>query len=244
MARRRPPDRFQQLWDVALRVFARKGLRRARMADIAREMGVSPGSLYNYVESKEALFAWLVEHGGEPGPVAAPARLPLPTPRPGELVARLRERLAAGFRLERLDAALARRRVQDARGELTDILHEFWELVVRTRGAIGVVERSALDLPELFAIWFADTRRAFFARVTSYVERRARSGHFRPVADPAVAARLLVESIVFFARHRHGDPDPGLLPGDDAVRDVVIPMLAASLVPDTGASARSRGTAC
>jgi AcrR family transcriptional regulator len=202
------------------------------MADVAREMGISPGSLYNYVESKEALFAWLVEHGGEPGGVVAPARLPLPSPQPGELVARLRERLDAGFRLAGLDAALARHRVVDARGELDGILREFWELVARTRGPIAVVERSALDLPELFAIWFAGARRAFFARFTRYVERRARGGHFRRVHDPAVAARLLIESVVFFARHRHGDPDPGLLPGDDAVREAVIPMLVAGLIPD------------
>jgi AcrR family transcriptional regulator len=232
VARARPPDRFQQLWEAALAVFARKGLRRARMADVARRMGISPGSLYNYVESKEALFAWLIELGGEPGPIAAPQRLPLPTPQPGQVEQRLRERLDAGFRLERLDAALARRRVGDARGELEGILREFWELVVRTRGPIAVVERSALELPELFAIWFAGARRAFFDRFTRYVERRARSGHFRPVADPAVAARFLLESVVFFARHRHGDPDPGLLPGDEAVREIVIPMLVASLVPD------------
>jgi AcrR family transcriptional regulator len=233
MARRRPPDRFQQLWDAALRVFSRKGLRRARMADIAREMGISPGSLYNYVESKEALFAWVVEHGGEPGPVAAPARLPLPTPPPGELERRLRERLEAGFRLASLDAALARKRALNVRAELAGILQEFWELVVRTRSSIGVVERSAVDLPELFAIWFAGARRAFFARMTLYVERRSRSGHFRRCPDPAVAARQVLESIVFFARHRHGDPDPTLLPGDDAVRDALLPQLVASLVPDS-----------
>ena len=232
MARRRPPDRFQQLWDAALRVFGRKGLRRARMLDIAREMGLSPGSLYNYVESKEALFAWLIDRSGETGPIAVPERLPLPSPSPGELETRLRERVDAGFRLERLDAALARRRVVDARAELDGILREFWELVARTRGLVGVVERSALDLPDLFAIWFAGVRRAFFARVGRYVERRVRSGHFRPVEDPTVAARFLIEGVVVFARHRHADPDPGLLPGDAAVREVVIPMLVASLIPD------------
>jgi AcrR family transcriptional regulator len=232
VARARPPDRFQQLWDAALAVFARKGLRRTRMADIARAMGISPGSLYNYVESKEALFAWVIDRGGEPGPIAPPARVPLPSPQPGQLEQRLRERVDAGFRLERLEAALARRRVGDARGELDGILRELWELVVRTRGPIAVLERSAIELPELFAIWFAGARRAFFARLTRYVERRARSGHLRPVGDPAVAARFLLESIVFFARHRHGDPDPGLLPGDDAVRETVIPMLVASLIPD------------
>ena len=34
------------------------------MTDIAREMGVAHGSLYNYVESKEALFLLLIERWG------------------------------------------------------------------------------------------------------------------------------------------------------------------------------------
>jgi AcrR family transcriptional regulator len=232
MARTRPPDRFQQLWDAALRVFARKGLRRARMADVAAEMGISPGSLYNHVASKEALFAWLIERAGEPGPVAAPERVPLPEPAPGELERRLRERLDAGFRLPSLEAALAKRRVADARGELEGILREFWELVARTRGPIDVLERSALDLPELFAIYYEGARRAFFARIALYVRRRAGSGHFRPAPDPAVAARFVTESITYFARHRHGDPDPALLPDDASVRERVIPLLVTSLMPD------------
>ena len=115
MARSRPPDRFSQLRDAALAVFASKGLRRARMADVARAMGVATSSLYNYVESKEALFHWLVEQGGGEAPAPAPATLPIPTPAPGATEARLRVQLAHGMRLPTLDRALARRRVSDAR---------------------------------------------------------------------------------------------------------------------------------
>jgi AcrR family transcriptional regulator len=45
VARPRPAARFQQLRDAALLVFGTKGLRRSRMADVAAEMKVSPGSL-------------------------------------------------------------------------------------------------------------------------------------------------------------------------------------------------------
>jgi transposase-like protein len=54
MARTRPPDFMDRLIDAGLKVFGRKGLKAARMSDVARELGVSQGTLYNYVESKEA----------------------------------------------------------------------------------------------------------------------------------------------------------------------------------------------
>lgn len=232
MPRPRPAGRFEELRQAALRVFARKGLRRARMADVAREAGVSPGALYTYFASKEALFDWLVAHGAEPGPVPAPAALPVPTPAPGATQKRLRETIARTLRLPALDEALARRRVGDPRAELVGIVDELYGSIARTRLPATVIERSALELPELFEIFFLETRRGLFERLARYLERRARAGHFRPVAEPAVAARWIVETVTWFARHRHGDPDPAGLPDDDAVRAQVVALLVAGLVPD------------
>jgi AcrR family transcriptional regulator len=231
MARPRPPDRFQQLLDAALRVFARKGVRRARMQDIAREMGVSPGSLYNYVESKEALFHWIVERSADDGVVETPAELPIRTPAPVEADKRLREQLAAGFRMPALEAALARRRVGDAAGELESIARELYARISRARRPMTIVERSAVDLPELFDVYFVELRRDFFQRLARYVARRQRAGHFRDDLDPGVAARVLVETITYFARHRFGDQDPGLLPDDDLVRENVVRMVVAAFLP-------------
>ena len=232
MARPRPEGRFEQLRDAALAVFAAKGLLRARMADVAQAMGVSTGSLYNYVESKEALFHWIVELGSEPGPISAPARLPIPTPAPRATEKRLREALAEGMRLPALDAALARRRVGDVHAELLGIAREFYERVEKTRGPGAAVERSSIDQPELYEIYFREARRALFAALERYVARRARSGHFRGVHDPAVAARFLVESIVWFARHRFRDADPELLPDPDTVREEVLQRVVSSFAPE------------
>jgi AcrR family transcriptional regulator len=230
--RRRPADRFDTLRAAALRVFARRGLRRARMADVAREAGLSAGALYTHFESKEALFDWLVAHATDPGPVAAPPRLPVPTPPPGATEKRLREAIARVLRLPALDAALARRRVADPRAELAGVVGELYDGIARSRVPATVLERSALDLPQLFEIFYLDARRGLFARLARYVDRRARAGHFRRVAEPGVAARWIVETVTWFARHRHGDPDPDGLPEDDAVRAQVIALLVAGLVPD------------
>ncbi len=232
MPRLRPADRFETLRRAALQVFARQGLRRARMSDVARAAGLSTGALYTYFASKEALFDWLVVHGADPGPIATPPRLPVPAPAPGATEKHLRESIARALRLPALDAALARRRTGDARAELGAIVDELYDRIARSRLPAAVIERSARELPELFTIYYLETRRGLFERLARYLERRARAGRLRRVAEPAVAARWIAESVTWFARHRHGDADPSGLPDEDALRAQVVALVVAGLVPD------------
>ena len=212
-----------------MRVFARKGLKRARMSDVAKEMKVSHGTLYNYVESKEALFYLLVDRGGQGGGRGLPAGLPVRTPSRPLMLRRLEEQIENTFVLRKLDEALKRRRVRDARKELEEIVRELYARTEETRGGASVIERSALDLPELFRVFFVKVRRNLFARLTAYVEQRIKLGHFRPLPDPAVAARVILEAVTFFARHRHSDPDP--MPMDEeAVRETTVRMLVHALI--------------
>src|SRR6266487_1052137 len=117
--RRRPPDGLDQVIAAALRVFGEKGYRQTQMADVAREMGVAPGTLYGYVAGKEALFHLVVDRAFAPDDAPPSPTLPIPAPRPGATLARLRERLTADSALPALDGALRRRRVADAHAELT-----------------------------------------------------------------------------------------------------------------------------
>src|SRR2546427_546435 len=102
--RRRPPDRVQQIVGASLRVFGEKGFRRTQMADVAREMGVSPGTLYNYVTGKEALFYLMIDRACLDEPATDTPKFPLPAPAPVAIIQRLRERLRADVRLPSLAA--------------------------------------------------------------------------------------------------------------------------------------------
>jgi len=51
-----PQTRRRDIEDAALRVFARKGYRRAVVADVAAEAGVSKGTIYTYFSRKEHLL--------------------------------------------------------------------------------------------------------------------------------------------------------------------------------------------
>ena len=54
-------DRREQIIEAALRVFAKKGYARASNKDIAREAAITPGLIYHYFESKDALLKAIFE---------------------------------------------------------------------------------------------------------------------------------------------------------------------------------------
>src|SRR5215468_7582219 len=239
MARPKSEDFLERLLRAAMRVFARKGLVRARMSDVAEEMGVAHGSLYNYVESKEALFFLLVDQGMRDEPAELPDELPVRTPSRETLLKRVEEQIEASFTLPLLDSALKRHLPDDPQAELEGIIRELYLSLNQTREPGTVLERSAIDQPNLFALYFVQTRRRLLERLTTYLRRRIERGYFEPVVDPATAARFLLEAVAFFARHRYNDPD--LQPGDDeVVRETIVQLLVRSF---TGEQNRSRPSA-
>jgi len=230
MPRTRPPDRLDQLADAALTVFGRTGFRLAQVDDIAAEMSVAKGTVYGYVTSKEALFALALESVMHPGALP-PRPLPIAAPGEAELLARVRDRIAELGALPALQTALARRGPADAGRELTGILGELWEMLAATRRAADMIERSARDWPELAEVFYVGFRRQLIASLASYLEQGARRGELRPVEHPEVTARFVLESVVWFASHRHGDPDSAGI-SDDMARPAVTRLLITALIPD------------
>ena len=53
--------RRDQILDAATRVFAQKGFSRATTREVAREAGVSEGTIYNYFEDKDALLMAILD---------------------------------------------------------------------------------------------------------------------------------------------------------------------------------------
>ena len=217
--------------DAALTVFGRAGFRLAQMDDIAAEMGVAKGTLYGYVDSKEALFALALESIMSPGPLP-PRTLPIAAPSEAELLDRVRDRIAELGALPALHAARVRQTtVQDVRAELAGVIGELWDLLAATHRGANMIERSARDWPELAKVFYGGFRRDLIARLAAYLERGSRRGEFRPVPHPPITARFVLESVVWFASHRLGDPDSADIDGDTARADVTS-LLSAALVPD------------
>jgi len=205
MPRVRDPERLSQLISVATEVFIERGYRRTQMNDIADAMGVAKGTIYLYVESKEALFDLAVRAANDD--LAEPKTLPVPAPKPGMTVRYVKDALANEARLPKLEAALGKSRTKDVRAELEGIVHELYTLMHQRRTALKLIDRNARDYPELAAIYFAIARQAIPKLLEQYLE--ARLSEDRRGGLPLVAiARGIVEVVAFWAIHRHWDPAP------------------------------------
>lgn len=211
-----PADRFDALIRAATHVFLEQGYRRTQMADVAEALGVAKGTLYLYVESKDALFDRVLAHADRPEAIALPRALPVPTPRAGSTLRSVRARIAREAKLPALEAALARRKAADSRAEVDAIVRELYRLLAAHRVAIKLLDRCGRDFPELGALWSASGRGGIVALLERYLRSRIASRQLAPLTDAALTARMTLELAAQWAVHRHWDPVPGPRHTDEA----------------------------
>jgi len=236
-------ERFPEVIAAAVRVFTRDGYRAARMSDVARAAGLSEAALYRYVESKEGLFVLAIRHAllledmpaeGAP-PEGRPAEgagehFPLKPPSLAEMIGQVREFVAAEVPFGSLAAALGRTTPDDPAVELETVLRELFTLETQTREAADMIERSARELPELADLLNSGLRGPVLAALAAYLDSRAGSGTLRTTPDTAATARLVLETLTWFARHRHGDPYGAAIP-DTLAAETATDALIHALVP-------------
>jgi hypothetical protein len=92
--------------------------------------------------------------------------------------------------------------------EFEQIVRELYDRVGRNRQGLKLLDRAAGDLPELAALWFEGARGGAVAALAQYLDPEITQGTMKPIGDVSVAARLVVETVVFWAVHRHWDPHP------------------------------------
>ena len=233
-----PEDRLEDLIGAAAAVFSRRGYRRTQMAEVAHQMGVSPGNLYNYVEGKDALFHLVLRRGFGERPGEQPPELPV-TGASVEVTSNwVARRLDFVSDFPELEAAFVRTHPSDPHGELEGVVGELYDVLVRVRVGVDVLERSIEDLPELARI-FAGVRRELFARYERYLRQRAAEGAIR-VEHPQAVTHLIVELCSWAARRRPHDPEAAQIP-DAVARQAVCRFTTNALLAPAGPSALMDG---
>lgn len=229
MPRSIPSDRFQHLARSATEVFIREGYRRTQMADVAKAMGVAKGTLYLYVESKEALLDLALRYADHDGEIELPDKLPLATPAAGATVEYARSQFAARAELPLLLAAIDSSAPADVGAEVDAITRELFELCAANRRSIKLIDRCARDHPELGALWFETGRGGLMESMILYLEARPRltAGYI----DNAVLARMIIETITLWAVHLHWDPHPQEI-DDYTAEETVISFIRRALTKE------------
>jgi AcrR family transcriptional regulator len=227
MPPRRSPERLLEIVDAATEVFAQTGFAAAQMVDVARMAGVSVGTLYNYVEGKGALLLLCAERPFTD--ITEGRDLPVPTPDRVELIARLDETLIRHVHVATLDRAL-RTPLQRAglESQLGHIVGELFDLISVTRVAADAMERSARDAPDLGDLFYRRVRVRLLEQLLTYARRLRKVEAQPPHVTPDVAARFILETVTWWARHRHRDPAPPIV-DDTTAREIADELVVATL---------------
>jgi len=228
---RKPARPLAEVADAAVTVFAEKGYRQAGISDVSATLGLSHGALYTYVDSKQALFYLALLRGVDPEAVNELA-VPVLAPEPQEIVQLLESWIRSQQELLVIETPTGLAPQFDGQdfGALIDAMYGFME---RNRRVVELVGQCAAELPELAKWFFVQQRRSTLEHLGDYLRAGIRSGELRPVPDVPAAARFIVETIAWFAMHRHGDPDSAML-DDDTSRRTVRHLLLAAFVPAAG----------
>ena len=224
-----PEGRLQDLLECATRVFLEQGYRRTQIADVAQASGIAKGTVYLYVESKEALFYAVLTHADGEVPLTSAVELPLGVPDLDELHARVRDTLAEEVIPPALAAALGQPEVDDPAAELELIVRQLYQLSHRHRTIIKLIDRCGRDHPELAKIFYGGGRFAQLDALVRYLDSRIAAGALPAVVDLAVAARFVIECIATWAVHIHWDPSPQPI-APKLAEDAVVQLVVRSLV--------------
>ena len=137
-----PSERRQHILDAAERSFIRAGFHRTTMQDVAAEAGMSPGNLYRYFPSKDALVSSLCERD----------RAGL-----AEEFAEMREGAGdflAAFR------ELGRRHFEDAACDKAKLCLELWAEATRNPAIATLQTEFDRGLTEQFVLAFEGAKKA------------------------------------------------------------------------------------
>lgn len=220
MARTRPADRFESLVTCATTVFINAGgFQKTQISDVAEAMGVAKGTVYLYVQSKEALFDLVLRSADRA--IAPPEVLPVPTPPAEATLAYVKKRVAEGGRLAPLAKAEKTTAVADGAAELQGILEALYTTLETNRTTIKLVATSAHDMPALAEIWYEAGRRRLNKRLARHLGKRSAQGSLQADLDSMSAARMITETVTWFSVHRHFDLHPDPLDPESARRTAI-----------------------
>ena len=174
--RRRAKQRPDQVLDAALKLFAKKGYGATKVEDIAREAGLSKGSIYRYFTSKEDIFEALINRAVTPFTDQAVKLTQSRTDSPEETIRAIFLVFAA--------------RLSNA--ESLSLPH--------------IVLQEAGRFPKLAKLYRDRVMDRYMSALEATITRGIEAGHFRPVNVQLAACNVLGPIFAFYvSEYIYGD---------------------------------------
>jgi AcrR family transcriptional regulator len=223
-------ERLADVAVAALACFSEGGYRLTQIAHVAERLGVSVGSIYRYVESKEALFHLAVLKALDRlGRVGA---TPLKIAGLDSSARLIREEVRDDPYWPTLERGLGYADIADVRRETEAIAGELYDAISRRAALIILLDHCARDIPTLAGVFDEAMRGRLMGDLMAWI------GHRRLLAGQdqdqvAALARGGVEAVAWLAKTRLGDPTAAHI-AEPLARAAAVRIFTASLCPQPG----------
>ncbi|MCP4750537.1 MAG: helix-turn-helix transcriptional regulator, partial [Proteobacteria bacterium] len=200
--------RLEQIYGGAVKVFTEKGYQRAQTADIAGEVGIAQGTLFNYFQTKDALFDFIIRKEILQLPLEDWPDIPIPAPKPGSTLKFLKVEMKKFALFTTLRQAVALDECANPRQELENIVRELYSTIHDFRILFVMLSRSTLDWPELDDVYNKYVRNPIKRLLKQYLDKRISKKHFRQVPNSLASMRLVTDLVTWSAIQKHSSSDP------------------------------------
>lgn len=192
-------NRLKLFYNAGSRLFINKGFARTQIKDIAKEIGLSTGMLYQYFTSKRDILSFIMKCTIDPSVLEQDYEYPITT----NLFGNLDDEIKTAF--ETNQAQLGIHLADKAAGyALAKMFSDAYDVIAKYGVGCLVIEHNTEDLAEL-ASYYRDYRRRYFEQVKEYVEIYIEKEEFRKVDDVYYSTRAIVEIMAWWGMHINND---------------------------------------
>ncbi len=224
---RKQATTLSEIAEAALDHISRHGFKQTQMSDIAKAIGISAGTLYLYVENKEALLALASTFLLDPADLEA-SPLPFKAVPRDELATLFSQTAIKLARWPLLEQAIADKTSDPDR--FKTVGYEMFDLLSANRRAIWFLDRLAFELPEFAPVQLTSVRGRTLGLLTHLLEATGKSSI--PPHGLSVMARAAIETLAWAAMHRHReglDAQPMDKLSEEFIRDLAAQAFSGTL---------------
>ncbi len=225
----RKKKQLEKIIESSIQVFSDRGYRQAQMSHIAQEAGVAPGTLYLYFESKESLFNFLITYIFSSERNLDAISIPIKSSSWSFGITSAKDAFVCSKLSAVIEEAIRERELRDIHKEFEEIVRTLFSTMATYRHGITILLQSSLNWPEL-ADFYVSIIKHLVETLTVYLENRINQGLIRKVPNVSASARFILDTIAWFAVHRHRAMHQTVI-SEKVAEETVVDALVHAFIP-------------
>lgn len=190
-------NRLDLFYAAGSHLFINKGYARTQMKDIAQQIGLSTGMIYQYFKSKNDLLDFIIKCTIEPSYLNQAFDYPIQS----QLFEQLDQEIDDAFEKNAIDFSKG---MENSDYSLAEMFSDAYDVIAKYGVGCLIIEHNVEDLPKL-AESYRTFREIYYKQVYQYVERFINEGQMRQVEDKHYTTRTIIEILAFWGMHIMND---------------------------------------